>query len=111
MITGNWDFDMRFPIFLSCFNPVTSLMASIPYLMVSLATVDLGVSIEMGRLQLLLIASIAGFSLLISSSKGIIVSRYGAVDIAPISIISAPLSCIWVAVIETSRMLVLIEFL
>src|SRR5215212_11796948 len=102
MITGNWDFDRRLPMFLSCFNPVTSLMASISYSMASLATADLGVSIEMGRLQLLLTASIAGFSLLISSSKGMIVSRYGAVDIAPISIISAPLSCIWVAVLEIS---------
>src|SRR5918996_665933 len=72
-MTGRFDFDTISAISLSYFNPVISLIALAPNAIASLATLDLGVSIEIGKLQLFLTMFIACFILLISSSIEMIV--------------------------------------
>ncbi len=57
-------------ILLSYFNPVTSLTASAPAAIASLATAALGVSAEIGKSHALLTTLMAPVILLISSSMG-----------------------------------------
>src|ERR671918_149187 len=73
MMTGIFDFDTISAISLSYFSPVISLITLAPKAIASLATIDLGVSTEIGKLQLFLTIFIACFILLISSSIGMVV--------------------------------------
>ena len=75
MIMGNPDSATTQAILESYFSPVMSFRQSTSRLMASLATADLGVSTEIGRLQFFLITLMAFFILSTSFSRGILFSR------------------------------------
>lgn len=93
----------------SYISPVTSLITSAPAAMAALAVSARGVSAEMGKLHALFAALIALAIRRISSSTEIIVSRYGAVDMAPMSIKCAPSCSICRAAVATCSSPVLTE--
>src|SRR5918992_2930186 len=111
IMTGSFDSATRRAILSSYFNPVMSFIQSIPRLTASFATDHLGVSIERGKLQFFFTILIARNILSVSFSMEILFSRYGAVDMAPISAKCAPSCSMLAAVLAMSLALVLMEFL
>ena len=81
----------------SCFRPVTSFSMEAPLLMPASAAAALHVSTETGRPAAPTAASTARATRRASASSGTAARRYGAVDMPPTSMMSAPSASILAA--------------